>query len=381
MDFTSQINDQEGIILLRSRFSLGYNFSKNLSFNLQLQDARVGSLAYGSRTSYEDSLDIRQANFSFGNLKEKAFNLKIGRIEFKLADERLVGPIDWSNISQSFDGINFNFLLRGWDFKTFALRRVNIEDGKINKWDKEDNFFGIFTEKKVTNWHNLSLFLFYRDTDKPIFFGPNVGSDYLKEYTLGFYFEGKEMLNFNYLIFGAYQFGDFGEREINARAFVFNLSYNFSIKLNPSLGIEYNYGSGDKDPLDDKRGTFDNLYPTGHKFYGYMDRASLQNLKDYALILNLKPYKDTHIGIHYHFINLDIEMDALYLASKKPLIQGEKGQSREVGGELDLTVNYKLNENLSLLIGYSYFNGGKFLRENGRLDDGEYFYFQGTINF
>ena len=48
----------------------------------------------------------------------------------------------------------------------------------------------------------------------------------------------------------------------------------------PRLGLEYAYGSGDSDPTDGKHETFDNLFPTNHKFYGYMDFLSLQNLHD-----------------------------------------------------------------------------------------------------
>ncbi len=43
-------------------------------------------------------------------------------MEVALGDERLVGPVKWSNVSQSFDGINFDFLLKNWNFKLFSLR-------------------------------------------------------------------------------------------------------------------------------------------------------------------------------------------------------------------------------------------------------------------
>ena len=44
--------------------------------------------------------------------------------------------------------------------------------------------------------------------------------------------------------------------------------------------LEYDYSSGDSNPTDGKHGTFDNLFPTNHKFYGYMDFVSLQNIQD-----------------------------------------------------------------------------------------------------
>lgn len=381
LDFKDEVQDQDGIHLFRTRLNFGYNFSKNLSLKIQFQDARVGSLSYGSRAPYEDTFDLREFYFKYGEIKENKFSLSIGRMEVALGDERLVGPVYWSNVSQSFDGFNFDFAVKEWNVKLFSLRRVLIEDGKFNKWDEEDNFFGTWTSKKVTNYHNLNLFLFYRDTSKLISFGPSVGSAEMKEYTAGFQFEGKDVMNFDYLLFGAYQFGDFGEKEISAKAFVFTLSYKFETFLNPKIGIEFDWGSGDKNPQDNKRETFDNLYPTGHKFYGYMDRASLQNLKNYAFHLFLDLSKDSKLEISYHNLNLDTSADSMYLASRRPFIQGTKGQSTKIGDEIDFALTHKLNKNFNFLLGYSYLKAGKFLEENGRPDDAEYFYFQSTIKF
>jgi len=381
LDFLSSRVDQDGINLFRTRLNIDYKFYEALFFHSQFQDARVGSLSYGSRSNYEDSFDLREFYFKYGNLKDKNFSLSLGRMEIALGDERLVGPVKWSNVSQSFDGICIDFLLKKWNFKIFSLRRVLIEDGKFNKWDDEDNFFGSWLTKNVTNYHNLNLFLFYRDTGKPISFGQSVGAAKMKEFTAGFQFEGKGLKGFDYLFFGALQTGDFGEKDISAKAFVFTLNYNIPLFLSPKIGVEFDWGSGDKDPQDNKRGTFDNLYPTGHKFYGYMDRASLQNLKNFAFHLFLQPSKDTNLEISYHNINLDTSADSLYLASRKPFIQGTKGQSTKVGDELDFALNFKMNKNFNFLLGYSYFWAGDFLQENGRPDDAEYFYFQSEIKF
>lgn len=381
LDFTNAFNDQDGIHLFRTRLNLGYKISNQISIHTQFQDARVSSLSSGSRTGLQDSLDLREMYIKYGDIKNNRFSLQAGRMEFALGDERLVGPVYWSNVSQSFDGMNLNFELKKWNFKVFSLRRVLIEDGEFNEWDDKDNFFGTYISKKVTQYHNLDLFLFYRDTNQLVSFGTSVGSAEMEEFTAGIQFQGKDVKGFDYMLFGAYQFGDFGEKEIASKAFVFTLNYNFSTFLNPTIGIEFDYGSGDKNPEDDKRGTFDNLYPTGHKFYGYMDRASLQNLRNFALHLFLKLSKDANLEISYHNINLDTSSDSLYLASRKPFIQGQKDQSKEVGDELDFALTYKLKKNFNFLLGYSYFKTGKFLEENDRADDGEFFYFQTVVKF
>lgn len=42
--------------------------------------------------------------------------------------------------------------------------------------------------------------------------------------------------------------------------------------------IEYNYASGDANPKDGRRGTFDQLYATAHDKYGMDDQVGWKNI-------------------------------------------------------------------------------------------------------
>ncbi|UCC48785.1 MAG: alginate export family protein, partial [Gemmatimonadota bacterium] len=71
----------------------------------QAQDAR----AWGSESSTltdasADQFDLHQGYAEFG--KTAAFTARLGRQVLQLADERLVGTIDWTNTGQSFDGVH-----------------------------------------------------------------------------------------------------------------------------------------------------------------------------------------------------------------------------------------------------------------------------------
>ncbi len=54
-----------------------------------------------------------------------------------------------------------------------------------------------------------------------------------------------------------------------------------------------------------KSGTFQNLFPTNHLFYGYMDFSSLQNLHDIRLAYTVKPTTTSRIALegHTHFLS------------------------------------------------------------------------------
>src|SRR6185369_15533707 len=68
----------------------------------------------------------------------------------------------------------------------------------------------------------------------------------------------------------------------------------------PRLGLEYNYASGDHDSRDGRHETFDNLFPTNHKFYGYMDFFSWQNIHDLRLASSIKPAKNLTVTADFH---------------------------------------------------------------------------------
>ena len=66
------------------------------------------------------------------------------------------------------------------------------------------------------------------------------------------------------------------------RALMVHVGGSFTTALpgKPRIGAASNFGSGDDDPGDGVHGTFDNLYPLNHVYYGYMDLFALQNLRN-----------------------------------------------------------------------------------------------------
>src|SRR5437667_11294105 len=84
---------------------------------------------------------------------------------------------------------------------------------------------------------------------------------------------------------------------------------------NARLGLEYAFASGDSNPFDGKHETFENLFPTNHKFYGYMDFISLQNIHDARGILQLKPHSQLSLAVEGHGFWLANTHDSFYSAS------------------------------------------------------------------
>ena len=84
----------------------------------------------------------------------------------------------------------------------------------------------------------------------------------------------------------------------------------------------------------------------------------------------------------YHAFWLSNRKDALYNAGAAPGRRDPTGHSgREVGQELDLTVEWKLDVHAKLLFGYSHFWDSDLITNTGPSEDADLFYVQYQFKF
>jgi len=148
----------------------------------------------------------------------------------------------------------------------------------------------------------------------------------------------------------------------------------------PRVAFEVDYGSGDSDSTDGKMTTFDNLYPTNHLFYGYIDFISLQNLNNYRYQISAKSHKKLKIQADLHMIYLDTVKDSYYSVARTVVRTASGKVDSHLGDEIDVTADYKFNDKMNVGIGYSHFFAGKYLQETGANDDADFFYLQTTLS-
>src|SRR5262249_26435325 len=81
---------------------------------------------------------------------------------------------------------------------------------------------------------------------------------------------------------GAYQFGPWSDQNTSAGADTTALGRNFkNLPMTPQFWIGYDFASGDHNPgRTDTHGTFDQLFPFGHYYFGYLDLVGRQNIED-----------------------------------------------------------------------------------------------------
>ena len=124
--------------------------------------------------------------------------------------------------------------------------------------------------------------------------------------------------------------------DIEAYAFHFDAGVTLPVPMQPRLSAEFNTASGNKN--DGKWRSFDQLYPTNHIHFGYMDRMSWKNMNHLAFGLQLRPNKDSHFEVTGHLFSLQETTDSLYHAGQVAIATGTGND--DVGEEIDVVYTH-----------------------------------------
>ena len=128
--------------------------------------------------------------------------------------------------------------------------------------------------------------------------------------------------------------------DIRAYAFHVDAGVTLPVPMQPRLGIEYNTASGEK-AGDNEFGGFDQMYPTNHIHFGYMDRMSWKNMNHYSAGLQLRPNKDSHFEVTGHFFSLKEATDGWYHAGQSAILPANSNNTeKDLGEEIDVVYTH-----------------------------------------
>jgi len=293
---------------------------------------------------------------------------------------------------------------RFW-LEVFAASVVVVERSDFNTSDlfdwngsgREQVFTGLYASTRLVPLHTVDAYLFWLNqaNGNVSNFGPllgippagsqggnpALGQNFV---TLGTRFNNdpKAMGGWEYDAELAVQAGKLAGLDLAAFAAHAGLGYNFSLPWEPRLYLQYNYASGDNNPDDGRSTTFQNLFPTNHKFYGYMDLFSWQNIHNPSVTLSAKPHATLTVAADFHLFWLATTNDAWYrangLSRARPITPSA---NPFVGSEIDLTCTWRPTKTFSLLAGYSRFFPGDYVRDTGPASPADFFYLQAEMKF
>jgi len=151
------------------------------------------------------------------------------------------------------------------------------------------------------------------------------------------------------------------------------------------VGLDLDFASGDRDATDSKLGTFQQLFPLGHAWLGYLDLVGRQNIFAVMPTVTLRTTDTTSVRVAWARFQLVSDSDALYNAGGKATLVDPGGTSGDhVGDEWDLTLAWKprdLAPHGEFLLGWSHFRPGRFAKATGDGEAATLLYLQYTHTF
>ncbi|HEY0866961.1 MAG TPA: alginate export family protein [Fimbriimonas sp.] len=337
-DLNENTADNRSDLLSRFRVGATFSIAPSVTGELQYQYAHelIWTVPANASTDHSD--------VSLGYLRHQADGetLTLGRQKIALGSQRLIGPLEWSNVARSFDGVRFQT-------KNLDLWAAGVGVGFPRPRDARLAGAGYTSRYGQTTllakWDRLAA------GDQAIFTLDHLVSRNLREWNLEFE--------------GALQAGDNAGRRQEAWALHARAGYRRI--PNVTLYVEVNAASGGAD--EDVVRTFDNLYPTNHPFYGIMDLQGWKNMNEIALGVDYKPRADVTLKASWHKFTLRDSSDAWYGAGGGPnrfganLFVDPTGRSgRDTGEEFDLEGVWNAAKSLTLSGGIAVFEPGAFVK-------------------
>ncbi len=336
---------------------------RNVAGTVQVHDARVGDKTVGPATApFKAAFDVRQAFVDVGNAKAP-LAARLGRQEIAFGDQRLVGHAGWLNSGRTFDAARVTVRSKAAQIDLFAASVVRILDDEFDKSGNGNRFAGAYiSSPRIVPRATAEPYVFWRRDVNLRAEAGAIGA--LEQVTTGARLAGKLDARLDYNVEMDIQRGSLGPDSVRAWAGHWQLRATMPGRTAPHVIGEYNYASGDGNPSDGVRGTFDQLYPTAHEKYGLADQVGWRNIHDVRLGFDISPAKATPVAVSYHSYWLAESRDALYAASGAALARVVTGAaSTRVGQELDVQVSRPLFPQLLFAAGYSHLFAGPFLKE------------------
>jgi len=429
-DFDDE-TDTADFIGARVRLNTSVNINDSTSAFIQMQSVRtwgggvpaIGANGSGLGTAGsqdasfqasngDDSVGLHQAYFTLKNFASLPVDLKVGRQQVVLDGHRLYGHTGWTTGAQTHDGLRMTHKHDNMTLAYFWI--VAAESGvpagtAAANGDDIENHVLHFSYKGILGG---TMSVLYSWLDDPCGTNTNCtlansGDNSIN--TIGFRQAG-QLYGIDYR--GEY-YHQFGQADIditelvgtgvtattatdrNAYMFGVRIGKTFkNVSMKPSLTIWYDYLSGTSDEdlnrdatvpaTDAEYKSFNTLFDTGHKFYGFMDLylgvggggsgngTEGLGLQDLAIKTKFHPMPGWTLKADYHWFWTAEGPQA----SPSRGLDGNDGghpgtgHDSDLGNELDITLINKYNANTNISVGFSnYTTSGLFRQLRGVVGD------------
>ncbi len=326
------------------RARLVFDYKKEaLSSRVSIQDART----WGDEEQLKDLAGLQVNELWIELVLKMDFTLKLGRQELAYDDHRLLGNLDWANLTRSHDAAVLKYSNAKhtvqWHLGGAFNQTGEPLSGTAFTLKNYKALAFTWVKKELNKSHTVSALAIVNGMNST-----NAISKTMKaSYTLG------PLYNFNQngwkALLGAYYQGGKTESNQLLSAYMVNaFAEKRGTKFSAGLGFDYLSGNSDETKADQSH-NFSTLYATNHKFYGYMD---------YFLVIpsdtKQRGLTDAYARFGYAFTKiLSATMDIHHVAFAHENNLQALAIRRPAGEEIDIVIEYKPSSVINLQAGYS----------------------------
>jgi hypothetical protein len=318
------------------------------------------------------------ADVHLGNLNEGPVYLRLGRQQLAYGSQRLLSISPWANSERTFQGAKAFWRGGDVDVDAFVVQPIVPNVDHFDTVDDQQVFSGLWTTFHGEGKQAIDLYYLNLDQARHVALGSNHTLGAFNTSTFGGRAVG-DVYNFLYDFEAMLQFGPYANQSTLAEAATAGIGWLFrEVPMMPQFWMYFDFASGDPRPGEGgTHRTFNQLFPFGHYYFGYVDVVGRQNIEDINCQFSLYPTKWLTLLMQYHNFRLADARDALYNSVGTPIRRDPTGRAgTDVGDEFDFSLNFHLTTHQDLYFDYSHLHAGEFIRRTGSPLSPDYLYLQ-----
>ncbi len=354
-----------GYILHFSKIDIAFGIQDSRAYDVKIKDRYFKPWFLEGLQNNPNKDPIEPFNTYIQIKPAKNLRIKLGRQTIFFGDKRIFGPGAWGNTGRwIWDALRIQYRWNKNTIDAFLGATIVHDPEKLSLNHRYlYKGAGIYTHLEISPYLKIEPTLVWKVDREDIY--PSEVSPSLDDFK-AFYYGGRIYGRLPHKFFYDFTWikeeGDYGKDDLDAYGLHLLLGRSFGFL---KVSLEYSFGSGDKNPKDGKRESFDGVFGARDKMYGRMNLFSWKNLKD--IQFNLEGWG---LKIEAHRFFLDEERDGWSLNPR--LYRDKSGRvGKEVGEEVDVTYKKKI-KNLIFQVGYGHFFPGDFIKdmkELGKIKD------------
>ena len=365
---------RDSLVRSRAWLNLEIGHEKDFRWFMEVRAAETDETERPVAPLMHDDPDIRNFFFegTFASTTPHPVSIRAGRQELLFGAQRLISPLDWSNGRRTWEGLSVIAKSKRTKTTVFATHPVENEPHDMDTAFGDVWFWGVYGTVKPKDGHVFDAYALVLDDARDNYTSELGGpKSELERDTFGARYDYQAKSGFLAETEWALQRGDVAGDDLSAWFGSLTVGYQWKdSKWKSKLTAGLDAASGDSDPADGDRGTFDPLFPLGHAYFGHVDLVGRSNIKSARLQFEAFPAKGFKWETALHRFWLFDETDALYDAAGKAIRRDATGASGDdVATELDMLFAYTFKTHHWVGFEICRWWSGDFVKDTGYGDD------------